>query len=436
MASVHMGAALRQIHGLFEAGTVAGLDRRPAPGSLPHPSRDESAFAALVVRHGPMVLGVCRAVLNDSPEVEDAFQATFLVLIRKAGTIRGRDAVGGWLHRVAHRVAVQAGLDRSRKDRRERGAGDLSALAAVAERPRGRRLARLRCTRSSRGCRSDSACRSCSATWKARRTHRRPSSCAGARRPLRRRLADARDLLRSRLTRRGVAVSSGALAAALASPGDRPRSRPAGSMPWPASPPARSPPVRGLDAAARLAETLVRGMLVGQIQSLATVVAHARRGESGRPAPGPGTGLRSAARRWPRSRRPLRGRPVVADRHGTRARATQTMRPSRSDLLTVSGRVLDPDGKPFAGAKVYSYRPNPAGVTTSSPPARRHRTRSATPTDASEFQIADPGFLTLQDAGDLEPPDRRGPGPRIRTGLGLVHHGRRGQGPDAQAGPG
>ncbi len=106
---------MRQIQGLFEVGTVAGL----TDGQLLErylASRDESAFEALVVRHGPMVLGVCRAVLNNSPDVEDAFQATFLVMIRKAGTIRGRDAVGGWLHRVAQRVAVQAVLERSRKE--------------------------------------------------------------------------------------------------------------------------------------------------------------------------------------------------------------------------------------------------------------------------------------------------------------------------------
>ena len=81
---------------------------------------------------------------------------------------------------------------------------------------------------------------------------------------LRRRLADARDLLRSRLTRRGVAVSTGALAAALAREASA-RSRPAGSMPWPARCTISA-------TAARLAETVVRSMLVGQIQGLATVV--------------------------------------------------------------------------------------------------------------------------------------------------------------------
>src|SRR5271156_5122633 len=130
MASVRLGSAPRQIHGLFEVGTVAGLtDGQLLDHYLTR--RDESAFAALVMRHGPMVLGVCHAGLRGSPEVEDAFQATFLVLIRKATTIRGRDAVGGWLHRVAHRVAVQAGRDRSRKGLREHLAGDLCDEIAV-----------------------------------------------------------------------------------------------------------------------------------------------------------------------------------------------------------------------------------------------------------------------------------------------------------------
>ncbi|AMV36539.1 RNA polymerase sigma factor [Planctomyces sp. SH-PL62] len=70
--------------------------------------RDEGAFAALVDRHGPLVLGVCRRILRDGRDVEDAFQATFLILARRAGTIRSRERIGPWLHGVAHRVAVRA----------------------------------------------------------------------------------------------------------------------------------------------------------------------------------------------------------------------------------------------------------------------------------------------------------------------------------------
>ena len=68
----------------------------------------EVAFEVLVLRHGPMVLGVCRRVLRDPHDVEDAFQATFLILARRAGSIRKHDALGGWLRKVAHRVAARS----------------------------------------------------------------------------------------------------------------------------------------------------------------------------------------------------------------------------------------------------------------------------------------------------------------------------------------
>src|SRR5947209_2408740 len=60
--------------------------------------RDEAAFAALVRRHGPMVLGVCRRLLGHPQDAEDAFQATFLVLVRKAASIARRERVGNWLY--------------------------------------------------------------------------------------------------------------------------------------------------------------------------------------------------------------------------------------------------------------------------------------------------------------------------------------------------
>src|SRR5262249_48236074 len=82
--------------------------------------RDGDAFAALLWRHGPMVLGVCRSVLRDLHDAEDAFQAAFLVLAQKAGSIQQQESVGAWLYRVAYHVAVKAQAGAARRRAHER----------------------------------------------------------------------------------------------------------------------------------------------------------------------------------------------------------------------------------------------------------------------------------------------------------------------------
>src|SRR5437763_824110 len=85
--------------------------------------KDEDAFAALVARHGPMVLGVCRRVLRDAHKAEDAAQATFLVLARKADTIRRPETLAVWLHRTAHHLALKGRrADTARREREVRSA--------------------------------------------------------------------------------------------------------------------------------------------------------------------------------------------------------------------------------------------------------------------------------------------------------------------------
>jgi RNA polymerase sigma factor (sigma-70 family) len=82
-------------------------------------AQDQAAFAALVQRHGPMVLGVCRRLLRDAHEAEDAFQATLLVLVHKARSLGRPDSLGPWLHGVAYRVAARA-RQAARRRARER----------------------------------------------------------------------------------------------------------------------------------------------------------------------------------------------------------------------------------------------------------------------------------------------------------------------------
>ncbi len=107
MTGTRLGAASLPLRTLFEVGTMTGLSDAQLLERFTARDGDaaEFAFAALVERHGKMVLRVCRTVLANADEAHDAFQATFLVLVRRARSIRNRDSLASWLHGVAVRVA-------------------------------------------------------------------------------------------------------------------------------------------------------------------------------------------------------------------------------------------------------------------------------------------------------------------------------------------
>src|SRR5262245_15351625 len=95
---------LRRLVGPLSAGGLT--DRHLLERFVTH--RDEAAFEVLVWRHGTLVWNVCRRVLHHTQDAEDAFQATFLALVRKAASIGKRESVGSWLYKVAYRVALRA----------------------------------------------------------------------------------------------------------------------------------------------------------------------------------------------------------------------------------------------------------------------------------------------------------------------------------------
>ena len=115
---------VRDLRTLFVSGSLGGL------GDVQLLERyigrnDEGAFEALMSRHGPMVWGVCKRLLRNHQDAEDAFQATFLVLARKAPSIHPRDLLANWLYGVAYRTASKARSTRTRRDARERTVNEL-----------------------------------------------------------------------------------------------------------------------------------------------------------------------------------------------------------------------------------------------------------------------------------------------------------------------
>jgi RNA polymerase sigma factor (sigma-70 family) len=178
--------------------------------------RDEAAFEALVRRHGPMVLGVCRRVLRHADDAEDAFQATFLVLVRKAASVVPRERVGNWLYGVAYRTALAAKTTSIQRRTKERSMKEMPepTAPAVSWENDWRPLLDQELSRLPEKYRVPVVL--CELEGRTRREVAKQLDIPEG--TLSSRLATARRLLARRLTRRGLVISAGAVALALAPP--------------------------------------------------------------------------------------------------------------------------------------------------------------------------------------------------------------------------
>ena len=212
MTTSAMTTLIRQLRSSVLAGDGAGL----TDGQLLTcfiEQHEEAAFAALARRHGPMVWGVCRRLLRNHHDAEDAFQATFLVLVRKAASVLPREMVANWLYGVAMKTAHRAKVATAKRRAKERQVRDMPEPEAVRQElwhdlqplldqelsrlPDNYRVVILQCDLEG----------------KTRKEVARQLGCPEG--TVAGRLARARTMLAKRLTRAGFALSAGSLAAAL-----------------------------------------------------------------------------------------------------------------------------------------------------------------------------------------------------------------------------
>jgi RNA polymerase sigma factor (sigma-70 family) len=357
MASLAPSSLARQLGSLFAGGSAAGLSDRELLERFTGRGgpADEAAFATIVARHGPMVLGLCRQLLGDQHHAEDAFQATFLVLACRARSIRDPDVLGPWLYGVALRTARKARARLARRRQAEEAGAIARTEASPAvqaeqmiERERAEALHHEVDRLPEPFRRAVVACyfEGLSPDEAARRL--RWSSGT-----LRSRLVRARDKLRRGLARRGIVLSTTALGVALA---PRSASASVSSLLCDSTTrtaihfAARRAAGEAISAsAAALAQEVLKTMIVHKLKAaalsflmLATLAAGAgylslnafagpREGEP------PGEPGAKEARQEPRP-------PAAGD----------ATRPAPGRMF-VEGRVLDPDGKPVANATAMAY---------------------------------------------------------------------------------
>lgn len=324
-----------------EAGFLTGLDDAELLRRFQN-QRDAAAFEAIVRRHGTMVLAACRKVLTEQSDIEDVFQAAFLILLQDARKIRGSRSIGPWLFGVAHRLAVRLRSDAARRRKHEwkpdrRNAEpprDLSwreAMTALHEEldklPDRLRMPLLLCYLE--GKTRDEAAREIGCSLNT----------------IKKRLELGRGKLRGRLIRRGLALSAGLLAAL----GD-------------------SKAANGLSP--KLLQTTIQGAIHGRQSAGVAALVHG--------VPNTmisktvkltiGATLAAGVLIGAIGMRNHGNNKAIAGEPPAEKAKNQSKQPPKDDEVegaaTYAGRVLDPDGKPLAGAKLYAlyYTPKVAPI--------------------------------------------------------------------------
>jgi RNA polymerase sigma factor (sigma-70 family) len=368
MSSAQVGAVLRQVRKLADARHDHEAPDHQLLERFAH-DRDEDAFAALLRRHGPMVLSVCRSVLHDLHDAEDAFQAAFLLLAQKAGSIHRRETVSAWLYRVAYHLAVRAQAKAARRRVVEKRAVTMPSADPVLDMSlrevRGMLFEELENLPEQ----YRAPLVLCGLEEKSREEAARLLGWSAS--AVKGKLERGRELLRARLRRRGLELSSGLCAVALAlnSASSRVSATLADSTLRAAIKVAVGGGVAGTVSAEVAA--LVQGASKTMFHSKAKIATVLMVALS---VAGTTFGVvwhRAAADQPP-------PRQTQADKPGDKGdRALPGVKPSPKGEGTneVRGRVLDPDGKPVAGAKLYLARsipdgPAPSEQATSGPDGR------------------------------------------------------------------
>jgi RNA polymerase sigma factor (sigma-70 family) len=394
MTRVQTNVVLRHIRGLAAAENATRLPDRQLLERFAS-AHEEAAFAALVRRHGPLVLGVCRRVLHNPHDAEDAFQATFLALARQAASAGRRASLGTWLYQVAYHVALRARKQTAVRRRREDQALPREQTDPLAEVTGRELLAVLDEELHRLPERLREPLVLCYLEGKTRDEAARELGWSLG--TLKRRLKGGKEDLRNRLARRGLTLPAALLAAAAACsavPAALAAATAKAAVGNAAAIPAhvaalvcgslRAASAGKLKAAgaALLAVALVGAGLFGY-----GAAADATRslGGAARPSEAP------ARKETPPSSG--QAKPAEADRKET----------------AVSGRVLGPDGKPAVGAKVYYLLPPAPGEFARARPKDRPPPTVEAVTDKNgRFSFAAPAqggqvFVTAAGCGPAWP---------------------------------